>query len=79
MPASVKRGLLKARKMAVRAPEIIATRSKNIQLRNEVIHARMADELRTKAVLKQGEAVRLKYKKMAYCETMTNSKKECAR
>ena len=51
-----------ARKMAARAPEIIATRSKNIQLRNEMIHARMADELRTKAVLKQGEAVRLKYK-----------------
>ena len=51
-----------ARKMAVRAPEIIATRSKNIQLRNEMIHARMADELRTKAILKQGEAVRLKYK-----------------
>ena len=51
-----------ARKMAVRAPEIIATRSKNNQLRNEMIHARMADELRTKAVLKQGEAVRLKYK-----------------
>ena len=62
VPASVKRGLDMARKNLRRAPEIIAARSKNIQLRNEMIHARMAEELRTKAVLKQAEAARLGYK-----------------
>ena len=44
------------------APDIIAVRSKNIQLRNEMIHARMAEDLRSKAVLKQAEAARLGYK-----------------
>ena len=62
VPASVQRGLAMARKNLRRAPEIIAARSKNIQLRNEMIHARMAEELRTKAVLKQAEAARLGYK-----------------
>ena len=62
VPASVKRGLAQARKNLRRAPDIIAARSKNIQLRNELIHARMAEELRTKAVLKQAEAARLGYK-----------------
>ena len=59
VPASVKRGLAQARKMAKNAPDIIAARSKNIQLRNEMLHARMAEDLRTKAVLKQAEATRL--------------------
>ncbi len=62
VPASVKRGLAQARKNLRRAPEIIAARSKNIQLRNEMIHARMAEDLRTKAVLKQAEAARLGYR-----------------
>ena len=62
VPASVKRGLAQARKNLRRAPEIIAARSKNIQLRNEMIHARMAEELRTKSVLFQAEAARLGYK-----------------
>ena len=44
------------------APDIIAVRSKNIQLRNEMIHARMAEDLRTKAVLKQAEIMRVGYK-----------------
>ena len=58
----MKRGLAQARNMAKNAPDIIATRSKNINLRNEMIHARMAEDLRTKAVLKQGEMMRLGYK-----------------
>ena len=62
VPASVKRGLAQARKMVRNAPDIIAARSKNIQLRNEMIHARMAEDLRTKAVLKQAEAMRLGYR-----------------
>ena len=62
VPASVKRGLAQARKMVRNAPDIIAARSKNIQLRNEMLHARMAEDLRTKAVLKQAEAARLGYK-----------------
>ena len=47
--------------MIKNAPDIIAVRSKNIQLRNEMIHARMAEDLRTKAVLKQAEAMRVGY------------------
>ena len=62
VPASVKRGLAHARKNLRRAPDIIAARSKNIQLRNEMLHACMAEDLRTKAVLKQAEASRLGYK-----------------
>ena len=61
-PASVKRGLAEARKIVKNAPDIIAARSKNIQLRNEMIHARMAEDLRSKAVLKQAEVMRLGYK-----------------
>ena len=59
VPSSVKRGLALARKKLRRAPDIIAARSKNIMLRNESLHARMAEDLRTKAVLKQAETVRL--------------------
>ena len=62
VPASVKRGLAQARKMVKNAPDIIAARSKNIQLRNEMLHARMAEDLRTKAVLKQAETMRVGYK-----------------
>ena len=62
VPASVKRGLAQARKMAKNAPDVIAARSKNIQLRNEMMHARMAEDLRTKAVLKQAETMRVGYK-----------------
>ena len=62
VPASVKRGLAQARKLAKNAPDIIAARSKNIQLRNEMMHARMAEDLRTKAVLKQAETMRVGYK-----------------
>ena len=61
VPASVKRGLAQARKNLRRAPDIIAARSKNIMLRNEMLHARMAEDLRTKAVLKQAETARLGY------------------
>ena len=62
VPASVKRGLAQARKHLRHAPDIIAARSRNIMLRNEMLHARMAEELRTKAVLKQAEIMRVGYK-----------------
>ena len=62
VPASVKRGLVQARKNLKRAPDVIQARSKNIQMRNEMLHARMAEELRTKAVLLQAEAARVGYK-----------------
>ena len=62
VPASVKRGLAQARKMAKIAPDVVAARSRNIQLRNEMLHARMAEDLRTKAVLKPAETMRLGYR-----------------